>query len=286
MSGFNTIPPNPFPPSTDEDGTQAAQIKHLQEDVSTLQGNVSTLSTTKANQATIAPSFSAETSYSVDDIVYYEGAAYRCTTAHTGAWDANDFAATTIAGEISDVKGDVSDLETTKANQITIAPTFSDSASYDVGDIVYYNGLSYRCTNAHEGAWDASDFAATTIAGELNGLNSNITALGNYAMSEVNTGMKWAADGRDIFRKVISCGALPESSQKLVGSGLSNVAVIDIRGIAISQGAMIPLPYISVLNQHVQLHYSASTNHVVITTTTDLSSYTESYVYILYVKNA
>ena len=175
MSGFNTIPPNPFPPSTDEDGTQAAQIKHLQEDVSTLQGNVSTLSTTKANPATIAPSFSAETSYSVDDIVYYEGAAYRCTTAHTGAWDANDFAATTIAGEISDVKGDVSDLETTKANQITIAPTFSDSASYDVGDIVYYNGLSYRCTNAHEGAWDASDFAATTIAGELNGLNSNIT---------------------------------------------------------------------------------------------------------------
>ena len=184
MSGFNTIPPNPFPPSTDEDGTQAAQIKHLQEDVSTLQGNVSTLSTTKANQATIAPSFSAETSYSVDDIVYYEGAAYRCTTAHTGAWDANDFAATTIAGEISDVKGDVSavendvsDLETTKANQITIAPTFSDSASYDVGDIVYYNGLSYRCTNAHTGAWDASDFAATTIAGELNGLNSNLSSI-------------------------------------------------------------------------------------------------------------
>ena len=71
---------------------------------------------------------------------------------------------------------DVNELETLKANQITIAPTFSAETAYDIGDIVYYNGLTYRCTNAHEGEWDASDFAATTINNELASLNSKITS--------------------------------------------------------------------------------------------------------------
>ena len=70
---------------------------------------------------------------------------------------------------------DVSNLGTTKANQITIAPFFNAETAYDPGDIVYYNGLSYRCVNAHEGEWDADDFAATTIDNELSSLNSNLT---------------------------------------------------------------------------------------------------------------
>ena len=71
----------------------------------------------------------------------------------------------------------VSDLETYKANQITIAPTFSAETAYEVGDLVYYNGLSYRCTNSHEGEWDADDFAATTINNELSALNSKLTTV-------------------------------------------------------------------------------------------------------------
>lgn len=69
---------------------------------------------------------------------------------------------------------DVSNLGTTKANQITIAPFFNAETAYDPGDIVYYNGLSYRCVNAHEGEWDADDFAATTIDNELSSLNSKL----------------------------------------------------------------------------------------------------------------
>ena len=72
---------------------------------------------------------------------------------------------------------DVSNLGTTKANQITIAPFFNAETAYDPGDIVYYNGLSYRCVNAHEGEWDADDFAATTIDNELSSLNSNLNTL-------------------------------------------------------------------------------------------------------------
>ena len=78
---------------------------------------------------------------------------------------------------VSTLEGEVSDLNSTKANQITIAPFFNAEESYSVGDLVYYNGLTYRCTNDHEGDWDADDFAATTISGELDTLKSGLNTL-------------------------------------------------------------------------------------------------------------
>lgn len=81
------------------------------------------------------------------------------------------------AAAIAQLQQDVSDLNDIKANKITIAPTFSAEASYDPGDLVYYNGLTYRCVNAHEGEWDADDFAATTIANELSTLMRGLTGL-------------------------------------------------------------------------------------------------------------
>lgn len=79
---------------------------------------------------------------------------------------------------------DVTDLNEQKANQITIAPFFNSETSYDVGDLVYYNGLTYRCTNAHEGEWDADDFAGTTIANELDTLKSGL--IGKHGVYEYN----------------------------------------------------------------------------------------------------
>lgn len=76
---------------------------------------------------------------------------------------------------VAALESDVSDLNSNKANQITIAPFFSEETAYTAGDLVYYNGLSYRCTNDHEGAWDADDFAATTISNELDSLKSGLT---------------------------------------------------------------------------------------------------------------
>lgn len=80
---------------------------------------------------------------------------------------------------VATLEGDVSDLNSNKANQITIAPFFNAETAYTVGDLVYYNGLTYRCTNDHEGAWDADDFAATTISNELDTLKSGKTGIIN-----------------------------------------------------------------------------------------------------------
>lgn len=80
---------------------------------------------------------------------------------------------TTTAG----LTEDVSDLEEQKANQITIALSFDPETTYEVGDLVYYNGLIYRCTNEHTGEWDADDFSGTTIANELASVKSGLTNL-------------------------------------------------------------------------------------------------------------
>lgn len=76
---------------------------------------------------------------------------------------------------VAALESDVSDLNSNKANQITIAPFFNAETAYTAGDMVYYNGLSYRCTNDHEGEWDADDFAATTIENELAALKNGLT---------------------------------------------------------------------------------------------------------------
>lgn len=82
---------------------------------------------------------------------------------------------TTLKTSVSGLSEDVSDLEEQKANQITIAPAFNAETTYEVGDLVYYNGLSYRCTNEHTGEWDADDFTGTTIENELASLKSGLT---------------------------------------------------------------------------------------------------------------
>jgi len=59
----------------------------------------------------IAQEFDATASYAVDDYVLKDGVLYKCTTAHTGAWDANDFTATTISDEIADVADALDDIK-------------------------------------------------------------------------------------------------------------------------------------------------------------------------------
>lgn len=87
--------------------------------------------------------------------------------------------------ELEAVVKDVNNLSDNKANQITIAPFFNPEASYEVGDLVYYNGLSYRCTNDHDGEWDADDFAATTVSGELATLKNGLTNLNDLLLARV-----------------------------------------------------------------------------------------------------
>lgn len=77
------------------------------------------------------PTFAAEESYAVGDYVKHEGTVYKCTTAHTGAWNASDFT------EISD---------------------FSSEQTYEVGALVKRSGIVYKCIVRHTGTWTAAHF--------------------------------------------------------------------------------------------------------------------------------
>ena len=99
--GFVTVPPSPFPPSSGKTGDIAERVTELET-------NVSTLQSTKAPKTDIAPAFSAETNYSVGDLVYYDGALYECTTEHTaGAWNSEHFTDTAIDDQLNAINSNL-----------------------------------------------------------------------------------------------------------------------------------------------------------------------------------
>ena len=65
-------------------------------------------------------------------------------------------------------KGDhVHPKDTSKADISIIADEFDPTETYAVDDYVMYEGILYKCTTAHTGAWAAADFTATLISDEF-----------------------------------------------------------------------------------------------------------------------
>ena len=62
-----------------------------------------------------------------------------------------------------------------------IADDFDATESYDVGAYVVYEGVLYKCTTAHTGEWDESDFEDTKVMEEIP------TPMPSTDMSEVVT---------------------------------------------------------------------------------------------------
>lgn len=60
--------------------------------------------------ANLAPAFDSTATYAVGDLVLYDGAVYRFTAAHTGAWDAADVEQTTLGEEMEYVNAALAPL--------------------------------------------------------------------------------------------------------------------------------------------------------------------------------
>lgn len=138
--GFNTFPCNPYPISTDE--LNKGNNDELNTRVASLESDVSSLEEQKANQITIALPFNPETTYEVGDIVYYNGLSYRCTNEHTGEWDADDFAGTTIANEISTLQSGLNNQTVPQlVTTVTLASGLSGTVTcVKVGQLVLVSG--------------------------------------------------------------------------------------------------------------------------------------------------
>lgn len=143
--------------------------------------------TSKADVSIIAEEFDATAVYAVDDYVMYNGGFYKCTTAHTGAWDANDFTQKLVSDEFGSGGGGIADLS-------AIAPAFSESTSYTVGTRVTYEGKLYRCTTNHSaGAWNSAHFTETNVDTDFMAKGRDYVTAGQASGSTLGT--KATAEG-------------------------------------------------------------------------------------------
>ena len=109
-----------------------------------------------------------------------------------------------------------------RAEKSSLAPTFSDSASYAVGRLVYRNDVLYRCTVAHEGAWDASHFTTTTIDEALS-LKSEGGGGGGGVIPED----LYAKDSEGLFYKITVENANGVKTLAVDQTGVSGVSADD-----------------------------------------------------------
>ena len=114
----------------------------------------------------------------------------------------------------------------------------------------------------------------------LNTINENLS----YSTTEHKTGKKWI-DGKPIYRKVVECGALPNSTSKNVATGIDFTVcnVIKIEGVAkntsTSNTDTIPIPF-----SNVVAIGTTKTGDIAISITENFSIYTISYVILEYTK--
>lgn len=104
-----------------------------------------------------------------------------------------------------------------------------------------------------------------------------------HSTSEILTGAVWI-DGKEIYRKVISTGALPNATTKNVGHGITSLGtVISMRGMADNATLQRPLPYAdATLTDVVEL--DCSDTNVTLRSTGDQSAYVASHVIVEYTK--
>ena len=120
-----------------------------------------------AVEATIATEFSTASAYSVGDVVFHEDGLYKFTSAHAaGAWDSTEVTAVTVKDLVDAAASTGSTAAATAKTTVenTIAPAFSTSESYAIGDVVYYEDELYKFNAAHSaGAWTGTDVDAIDV---------------------------------------------------------------------------------------------------------------------------
>lgn len=114
----------------------------------------------------------SETGYTAGDWYYWDGSAWTSG----GPFQATSLITDTtlaVAGEAADAKATGDAIAAVKAAVLNaMAPAYSTSGTYAVGDYVNHNGAIYRCTTAITTgeAWTAGHWAAVTLGADLDKL--------------------------------------------------------------------------------------------------------------------
>ena len=121
------------------------------------EGTVNNRLATKVDTSNLCfTQFSTSTSYYVGEYVRYNDTIYKCITDHpAGEWNANHFSIAQVYRVMNE-----------KNNT---APEFNVGLNLAVGDYCFRFNKLYRCTTAHFGQWDDSDFTEVRLGDEVKG---------------------------------------------------------------------------------------------------------------------
>lgn len=154
--------------------------------------------------------------------------------------------------------------------------------SFSAGETLTATKMNQMAAN-DKALHDGTGIAAGAITAD----KIDFTTFADCSLSEIDTGAKWI-DGKKIYKKTISCGALPNTGVKNIAHGISNISrILKMDGYAYhsSNQVTIPLQFVSTtaINSVV---VNTSGSNIVITTGIDRSSFTESYITLYYTKTS
>lgn len=108
-----------------------------------------------------------------------------------------------------------------------------------------------------------------------------------YSTSERWTGDYWI-DGKKIYCKTVSLGAMPNNTTKYVAHGVTNIdRFIKIDGVAkaSSNGNHLILPYVNFYNSYSSITFYVGKINIELHTGGNNSAYDSGYVILYYTKN-
>ena len=131
----------------------------------------------------IAEDFDSSSAYAIGDYVWYNNYLYCFNSAHVaGAWNSSEVSRVVVTENFAE-KSYVVQTANGRASKVSIAPDFSESVSYSVGDRVQVDGELFEFTTAHPaGAWNSSHV-----------LSRNLVDIIHYEEAKLaNRAPKWA----------------------------------------------------------------------------------------------
>jgi hypothetical protein len=110
---------------------------------------------------------------------------------------------------------------------------------------------------------------------------------GNYSTTEVDTGFTFI-DGKKIYKKTINFGALPNSTDKQVAHGISNLyQMVGMSGVAIHPNkTTLPLPFVGSTSLTAGVALNTNDTYVIVTAASDRTAFNKSYITIYYTKTS
>lgn len=141
--------------------------------------------TDAAKRSDIATEFSAETSYTAGNYVYYEGKLYIFNVDHAaGEWDATDVAEANVTDEVTSNKAAIDQLDTAVSGKSTVTANPEGTAAGDLSSIGI-NGTKYDIPSGGGGGITTQHLESETTDG--NGVIFLDLSVDDYVLVGVST---------------------------------------------------------------------------------------------------